>query len=405
METPSRSGWRAWLRRTAEAARGAWVIAGLTLLFALGLELAYRAQAALRRAVQSPPVTVTLHPYAREPWFKDYRAELSASFGVAWQPYVYWRHPPFAGRYITVDSLGHRRTVQSAAPGDRVRHVYFFGGSTMWGTMQRDSFTIPSVAATALAARGLRDVEVTNFGETGYVFTQEVLALELELRRGARPDVVVFYDGINDVAAATIVGQAGLPHNEVNRAAEFRLGRVLDAHDDGRALLTLARLSAWRSRLLQRIARVVAHRGGRPPPPGALAEDVVRTYARTIELVESLAGHYRFRPIYFWQPTLQVTGKRKTAFEEAIAADRQADPAFPLRQAVHLAALALVGSAAAPVAAGHFANLATIFDEDTASVFLDHIGHTTEAANAEVVAAILPFLERALREPLRTARR
>lgn len=130
----------------------------------------------------------------------------------------------------------------------------------------------------------------------------------------------------------------------------------------------------------------------------------MRTCARTIELVESLAGHYGFRPIYFWQPTLHVTGKRKTGFEEAIAADRHPDPAFPLRQAVHRAVLARLDSTAAPVAGGHFANLTSLFDADTTTIFLDHIGHTTETANAEVVAAMLPYLQSAQGAP-RASRR
>src|SRR5439155_17899889 len=106
----------------------------------------------------------------------------------------------------------------------------FFGGSTMWGTSQRDDHTIAAEAAhrlQALAGPNAR-VEVTNFGETGYVNTQELLQLMLELRAGHRPDVVVFYDGLNEVAATVQGGTAGLPQNESKRVAEFTMGRALD---------------------------------------------------------------------------------------------------------------------------------------------------------------------------------
>ena len=76
---------------------------------------------------------------------------------------------------------------------------------------------------------------VTNFGETGYVSTQNLIALMLELRAGRRPDVVVFYDGVNDTYSAYSQQRAGLPHNEsesgrrvqpVDRAGLTRQGRV-----------------------------------------------------------------------------------------------------------------------------------------------------------------------------------
>ena len=49
-----------------------------------------------------------------------------------------------------------------------------FGGSTMWGTGARDACTIPSLLARALQGRGM-SLEIINFGETGYVRTQEVI--------------------------------------------------------------------------------------------------------------------------------------------------------------------------------------------------------------------------------------
>ena len=46
-----------------------------------------------------------------------------------------------------------------------------------------------------------------------------------------RPDVVVFYDGINDVMATVQNGRAGLPQNEANREEDFRSGRLAAAID------------------------------------------------------------------------------------------------------------------------------------------------------------------------------
>ena len=54
----------------------------------------------------------------------------------------------------------------------------------------------------------------------------EVLQLMLDLRTGERPDVVMFYDGINDVASAVQRGVAGDPQNESRRVANSRLCSV-----------------------------------------------------------------------------------------------------------------------------------------------------------------------------------
>lgn len=84
-----------------------------------------------------------------------------------------------------------------APPGDPDLEVWFFGGSSMYGIGQRDDHTIPSVVARLAAADGIR-LEVVNFGVAGYVRWQEAGLFHRLLRDRPRPDLVVFYDGIND---------------------------------------------------------------------------------------------------------------------------------------------------------------------------------------------------------------
>lgn len=90
------------------------------------------------------------------------------------------------------------------------------------GTNARDTFTIPSLLARAVEGRGI-NVEIINFGETGYVSTQEVITLLLQLRQGNVPDIVIFYDGVNDTYSAYRNEIAGIPQNEFNRVKEFNL--------------------------------------------------------------------------------------------------------------------------------------------------------------------------------------
>ena len=97
-----------------------------------------------------------------------------------------------------------------------------FGGSTMWGVGARDEGTIPSLLARDLTDRGING-RVKNFGEIGYVSSQQVIALMRELENGVRPEIVIFYDGINDTTSAVLERAAGIPVNEVNRRVEFNV--------------------------------------------------------------------------------------------------------------------------------------------------------------------------------------
>ena len=59
-----------------------------------------------------------------------------------------------------------------------------------------------------------RSVCVRNYGETGWVSTQELIKLMLELKRtGRKPDLVIFYDGANDVYLPYQYGRVDV-HNQ-----------------------------------------------------------------------------------------------------------------------------------------------------------------------------------------------
>ena len=385
---------RRWVARGWLGLRTAWAVCGVTLALLVALEAAYRIQSGVRKGVASATRPTVPHPYAPQPWWPAYQAELRASFATQWEPYVYWRRQPQVGRYVNVDSAGHRRTAQGVARGGTVRRVFFFGGSTMWGTGARDEMTIPSQVAARLAERGVRDVAITNLGETGYVFTQSLLELALELRRGSRPDVVVFLDGLDDVASAVLDGGAGLPQNEANRVDEYRLGRLLASDNDLRALGMLGLATAARSHLLRRLAALASSAAVSGPPADTLGRDVVDTYASTADLVEALARRYGFCAFYFWQPALHTSLKPLTPYEQALRAGIAADPFQQRLRAVYLAAASAIDSRMAAVAPGRFFNLTRVFDDDTATVFLDDISHTTEQANGKLAATTLgPLLD------------
>jgi len=107
-------------------------------------------------------------------------------------PFVEWKRKPFRGETVNIDAAGDRI---HRPPGEGRRGVIrFFGGSTTWGTGVDDDHTIPALF-NALHP----DWTVHNHGESGYYSRQELERLISLVNLGEPVDLVVFYDGYNDV--------------------------------------------------------------------------------------------------------------------------------------------------------------------------------------------------------------
>ncbi len=134
----------------------------------------------------------SLPNYEAYPWADKHFEEFSQQ-EYQYRSFVGWRRYPYAGETINIDEKGIRRTVD-ATPNDAAKRIFFFGGSTMWGTGVSDAFTIPSYFASMTS-----DYQVSNYAEAAYTAHQSLETLIKLLEEGERPDVVVFYDGVNDV--------------------------------------------------------------------------------------------------------------------------------------------------------------------------------------------------------------
>lgn len=385
--------------RLAHLVRTAWLVCGVALLLGVALEGLYRLQGSLRRAARAARAAPAEAPETASPWMPAFVAEQRRSHTLAWRPFVYFRRLPFAGTFITVDSSRRRVTPQLArldAPA-----VYLFGGSTLFGTFQRDEATIPAVVARELAARPGGAARVTNFGETGHVFTQEVLELFTQLRAGHTPRVVVFYDGINDLAAAAQHGEPGLPLNEDHRARDFQFGRSVFNWETGlraqlSAFTSLGVVAASRFEVFRRLQYVVAAAPASRLDTAALADSLLQTYARTIRLVEAWARPLGFTPIYVWQPALQTTRKPLTPAERGFRDAWDHDPQQRALQALHAATAARIEAIVRPLVGARFLNLTDVFDSVAAPIFADAIGHTYESANPLVARRLVPAIAQAL---------
>ena len=366
--------------------RDAWLIMGVTLVLLLFIELL----SSIRFRIPGYDSRTAADTYHNADWTTKYFKEGKASFVVEWAPYAYWRCQPFRGQYINVDAKGIRKTWQpESMPGEDGRRprIFFFGGSTTWGTGARDDFTIPSITARLLWRKGI-SAHVTNFGQIGYVSTQELIALLLELQKGNVPDVVVFYDGVNDTFSAFQQRIAGLPQNEYNRVREFNSSRkTISIFADNLSSIRFLGSLIYRRSVRHPAVTPIPFRApiGQTSPPTdseSVTKGVVDDYERNIEAVRALARRYGFRALFYWQPS--IFGKAHlTQYEERELRKNSAmKPFFDLTyRLVKQHNLNQGGETG-------FHDLSEVFSDTTEPLFVDwcHMGETGNSLVAEQIA-------------------
>ena len=296
---------RIFAKKLIYGARNIWLIGGGVLVMIILLELTlgiYFAVADMGKVDGRHKADT----YGETAWVQECFKEHEASAFMRWKSYVYWCCKPFQGKYINVNEDGLRHTVNLTKPGPEASapiRLFMFGGSTMWGTGVPDEYTISSLLSGLLHEKGF-SVEVTNFGALGYVSTQEVIALLCQLQRGNVPNIVVFYDGFNDVWSGYQLEQAGLSLNEVNRRKEFNLLNAKQT-DFPASVLFHHTLPA-----INRLLKVGLFKPRRTPKikdrnwPIDLSERVVQIYANNVKIVEALGEEYGFKTIFYWHPTV-----------------------------------------------------------------------------------------------------
>src|SRR5262245_18643429 len=118
-----------------------------------------------------------------------------------YEPFTQFKVRPMRGLYINVSEHGFRSNGTEAPwPPDPARfNVFVFGGSTTFGTMLPDHWTLPAaLQAHEHGARCEASVHVYNFARPAYISTQARALLNELLLANAIPRVAIFVDGLND---------------------------------------------------------------------------------------------------------------------------------------------------------------------------------------------------------------
>jgi hypothetical protein len=328
-------------------------------------------------------------------------------------PFIGWRFGPGVTHTSELVNVVDGVRATAAPPGDagdergdglRSVEAWFFGGSTMYGSGQRDTATIPSVLVEQLAADGIA-LHATNLGHPAYADWQQVQLLEAELTAGTRPppELVVFYDGFNDLTLQTQFGVHDEPTHlffDPIRGQPTTAGATGDDQDASVA----ATVRSWwadHSAVALGIGRVVDLFDDEPtirladveaPPiesidPVAAADAAVAIHRRGVDHVIALARAYDFTPVFFWQPFLYTRDPLTPAEETLVGLPGyDTDVWLPMTDEAR-------ARLSPPVI-----DLSDALDGEPTSVFWDFV-HTNERGAALVAEAMRPHLLDALARP------
>jgi hypothetical protein len=262
--------------------------------------------------------------YSSQDWARQYWYEHDLSVTLRYYPYVGWRRAPFKGRTIEVDQNGVRLTPGSDCSA-RSFKVFTFGASEMWGTGSPNWETIPAHLQKGFEKLRRRPVCVTNFAESSYVSTQDLITLLVQLRSANVPDVVLFYNIGGDIYSAYQSGRAGTSENLDRLAARFekRPDLVLDMLRDTYSYALL-------DKLMGRLTIADSEQEDRSPEAklvtyesmgvdlAILSEAIVQNYFGNYEIVSALAQKYGFKYFFFLPPVLLTGNKSLTSEEQNI---------------------------------------------------------------------------------------
>jgi lysophospholipase L1-like esterase len=225
-----------------------------------------------------------------------------ALFGSIWKGGVV-RYDPYA-EFLNVK--GVRPTAYNPSTyeqeKEKAKHIWILGGSTARGDGVPYQQTMPSNLALRLNEPGKRQpVLVINFGENTFNSVMETKYLQKLLMQSSRPpDLVVFYDGVND---SIYFNEYRIPDPhyayrrlqgpiESYRRSVFGLLKPLTA-----ALYTSFTLETY-----DRLSHTVTSLDPDDPALREAGVAIQRRYAH----VQRMSASYGAKLLVFWQPLLWV---------------------------------------------------------------------------------------------------
>jgi hypothetical protein len=217
-----------------------------------------------------------------------------------------------------------------------------------------------------------------------------VLTLLMQLQAGNVPDLVLFYDGPNDIFAAYQSGRAGIQQNVDQLAAIFE--RRDRPHPLRQWLQESASYSIVNALIVRTgIATPVAKHADEPTwkvtDVSALSEAVVARYLRNYTFVSALAEQHRFKFLFFWQPFISIGQKPLTTEEREIRDKGNAETTYS-----ELVRSVYRGIDANAPAYRNLYDMAHMFDRYDGLLWIDS-AHVTPLGNELLAGKMLEILQ------------
>jgi hypothetical protein len=312
------------------------------------------------------------------------------------------------GRPVKLNSEGFRveREIPNQKPPDELR-IFVLGGSTVVGGHPLAA-TIPGVIEAHLRANGLPQARVYNFGVVSFISGQE-LALLVHRLIDLQPDVVVAYDGGNDMFSPWIYDpRPGYPFNYVTE--EEALNTLSNAGGATKTIATISRDSALLQALLGTMdwlnrmgARIDVLRSAVNFKSESWKHALVDAYARNLTVMCRFARANNALFAGFFQPILPYS---KTLDGGQLAMSGGDEMVQALREQRVLALQAVAARFPEPsVEAGcRFSDLSGML-EDRPDVFGDviHVGNAENELIGGRIADELRAWPALKRPPMRTS--
>jgi hypothetical protein len=276
--------------------------------------------------------------------------------------------------------------------------VFTFGASEMWGTGSPSWGTIPAHLQKGLEKLRPGPVCVTNFAESAYVSTQDVIMLLMQLRSGNVPDVALFYSIPDDVYSAYQSGQPGVLENLDQLADRFE-GRQEQPKftfiDRLKSTYSYALIDQFMEKLTianpQQLNESTAGKLVTYESMGVdvatLSESVAQNYFGNYKIVSALAHEYGFKYYFFAPPTIALSNKPLTPEEQEMKHKEETDAAL---HKLSVAVYHIVERESSKYQ--NFYSMIDVFDQYDSLMWID-AGHATPIGNQVIAERMLAVIQ------------
>jgi hypothetical protein len=320
-------------------------------------------------------------PYRHVPY--DVAELIEEARSLAWRtgPDFGWLPEDRTGRYLNIRD--HRRLTVGGSAGPR---IWIFGGSTVMSVEVPDAYT-PASVVQRLANEANWPITVENLGATTVSIRHQLFRLRTMTPVGAG-DIVVFYDGVNDIVQSLYYENPTGNMVEENRKALARLSLPQ------RIAFSLNARFGARSAFVRRFID--------PTQPARREIDLSpreltsleEGYYRAIVEAAGFAAARGARFFHFVQPSI-YTVARLSPYEQSLTENGWLYPT-ELREVYAAGYPALRRAAQRASAQGVTSiDLSGAFDARRQEIFLDYC-HVTEPGNEIIGRAIYATLRESL---------